>query len=1094
MAEAYPEDIATPMEEEEYLAEGNEEGAEVEEIAEVDAEIAEVERRAATEQLAQMGTDMTTDSFDELVFDSQSIDEIQQSWKMLVGMFPNSGACADALYTAIFDSAPSLQDLFTTPRAVQAMRFADALNNYIVNIGDPAALKTLVEAVAFAHMDKDVTRPRAAIIKDAILGFATAELGNSLSSTAAKAWTILLNYIGGAIMFVKANYSGRVALLRESWMQANRKGEEGAEKKEENQAESHGEEEGQEAKTEEETEKQKQAKSKVPTSYNEMFTFNAAVMGMGNRMWMREVLDVWENIVLNVANSKRLEEECDILMLRISKVVGTESVKLPEYKACMLSTLRGMLPKDWTSQHEVAWTWLWENVERLVNKNMGNPPKWEKALTNMYASLNEAQKYEIRGSIYEVFFATCPQGEDYFKQSTTYLHYIIDCIFVMTVKVYNDPVALVDEASGVGLRHVGYGVSTDLFVPYISCACDVAAAATPDAVAVESYSWSLGLIGRTVTRTILEGSTLVMKAINVNTKRSINLAVAQAPRGERAKWQLRIQVGTQSISPLMWAIDSGALESAYAILIDLSTFRADRDKYYYGVDDLFGRHPEIVHTLCTNAPTLLNVFFDGMIWRSRVIVNGQRRVNYYIKHLVQDEHGGFAKAISWVISLKDPRLACHTVISVLTDLMWNRVASWAFIQKKVWFLLTLAVYITSQSLQHRTDTNSQYALFVSRLFIYVFCLCVYAITHVSRSVKAYRRKNTRLFFGTFPVPVYLTNWQDALNLFLTIVLGLMAALEPLFLCLMSPDEPPKNKDDTIFVDDCSGVGDGRHTAYGFFACLAMLVQFVLVIDMAAFSNKVSAYTLVCGRMLSEVGLFCLALCTMILCFSAAICALKQDNKDFDNMLHSFGVLFEMVFRAYPFVDYEEIQDEPVVFIAIIAFLIIVVVFFINMLIGQLNCAYKSIYIDMVGYARLRRMDIVVEMLSSVSQKRWKRFIAAVAFDERIEFAAGDLGVAGGIAITEPGNLNPVSTEQINRFGGSTSPALPWPEDDAGDDNEEAKFEKLQKLLVKGLARLSKGSGNKGAAGGSASGGSAGGAGESGSAGVSGVSDGANEDA
>merc|ERR1719183_690644 len=115
--------------------------------------------------MAQMGTDMITDSFDELLFDAQSVDEIQQSWKMLVGMFPNSGACADALYTAIFDAAPSLQDLFTTPKAVQAMRFADALNGYIVNIADPPALKTLVEAVAFAHMDKEVTRPRAVIIK-----------------------------------------------------------------------------------------------------------------------------------------------------------------------------------------------------------------------------------------------------------------------------------------------------------------------------------------------------------------------------------------------------------------------------------------------------------------------------------------------------------------------------------------------------------------------------------------------------------------------------------------------------------------------------------------------------------------------------------------------------------------------------------------------------------------------------------------------------------------------------------------------------------------------------------------------------------------
>merc|ERR1712224_338278 len=70
-------------------------------------------------------------------------------------------------------------------------------------------------------------------------------------------------------------------------------------------------------------------------------------------------------------------------------------------------------------------------------------------------------------------------------------------------------------------------------------------------------------------------------------------------------------------------------------------------------------------------------------------------------------------------------------------------------------------------------------------------------------------------------------------------------------------------------------------------------------------------------------------------------------------------------------------------------------------------------------------------------------------------------------MTEPGNANPTTIDQINRYGGSTSPSLPWPEDDTGDDDVEAKFEKLQKLLVKALARLSKGAGagaGKGASG------------------------------
>jgi len=48
-------------------------------------------------------------------------------------------------------------------------------------------------------------------------------------------------------------------------------------------------------------------------------------------------------------------------------------------------------------------------------------------------------------------------------------------------------------------------------------------------------------------------------------------------------------------------------------------------------------------------PTLL----DGLIWRSRYAVEGKRRVNYYVKHLIEDSEGNFNQALKWVTQLKD---------------------------------------------------------------------------------------------------------------------------------------------------------------------------------------------------------------------------------------------------------------------------------------------------------------------------------------------------------------------------------------------------------------------------------------------------------
>ena len=42
------------------------------------------------------------------------------------------------------------------------------------------------------------------------------------------------------------------------------------------------------------------------------------------------------------------------------------------------------------------------------------------------------------------------------------------------------------------------------------------------------------------------------------------------------------------------------------------------DKYYYHVDDLFLRHPDVVKLICYEASDLLPVLLDGLIWRSRL--------------------------------------------------------------------------------------------------------------------------------------------------------------------------------------------------------------------------------------------------------------------------------------------------------------------------------------------------------------------------------------------------------------------------------------------------------------------------------------------
>merc|ERR1719277_241566 len=283
----------------------------------------------------------------------------------------------------------------------------------------------------------------------------------------------------------------------------------------------------------------------------------------------------------------------------------------------------------------------------MIKALMGKPAAQEQALGDLINSLDEKAQTIVRREVYSKFFALAPAGQDYFKQSTTRLHFIADKLVTMTLDMYRDPKRMVEDISALGLRHVGYGIPTDLFGPFVTACVQVIRTLTDDDKAEEAFRWSLSLISRILTRVINEGSTIVMKAINTNSAKGVRKAVGCAPRGKRAMWVLNVQVGTQSISPLLWAIETGSLEAAKGIISDLLTIRADRDRYYYGMDVLFERHPDIIRRLCVDAPALLPALLDGLVWRSRTTENGTRRVNYYIRHLIMDSAGNFSQAVEW---------------------------------------------------------------------------------------------------------------------------------------------------------------------------------------------------------------------------------------------------------------------------------------------------------------------------------------------------------------------------------------------------------------------------------------------------------------
>mmetsp|Transcript_105817 Transcript_105817/g.306087 ORF Transcript_105817/g.306087 Transcript_105817/m.306087 type:complete len:1164 (-) Transcript_105817:65-3556(-) len=1066
--------------------------------------------------------------FEELHVTKVVTEEVQRSWADFNQAVGSREAVSEAVFSTLYESMRSAQELFKSPRAMSALRFLNGLQTAIRLLEDPPALKNFAEVLGVQHLDIEVTEARVELFRDAFLDMLLAELGDDITLNAQIGWRVLLNYLGGVFIYVRVHYAERLHILSSSWTKATKRtaaaeGADGFHSEDPAAANISGDIEVPQpaeaehrmpwarnvsgasacstieaaqrvpwardtsgassasarssppqapkkmtwvrnfspasnastcASSQKDHALQDVTNSQIPTNFNDMFLFNAAVMGFNTQLWMLEVLASMDGIVSNVAKSQNLLEHCSVLVLRLSKYRG--SINLREYKTVMLSSLRSLVT-DWGSSHEFAWSWLWENVENLIRGMLGKPPMQEKALGAFLSSLDEQAVMHIRREVFAKFFLLQPTGQDYFKQSTTRLHFISDKVFAYTLEIFRAPREMVDDLSALGLRHVGYGIPTDLFPAFVDACAQVVREMAEDAAA-DAFAWSLSLIARILTRVIDEGSTIVMKAINVNSTSQLRKALDCAPRGQRAAWMLTIQVGTQSISPLLWAIEAGSIDAAKGILEDLLTIRADREQYYYGMDDLFHRHPDIIKRLCLDATALLPVLLDGLVWRSRTTEEGKRRVNYYIKHLLVDSEGFFAPALEWITETKDPALICHPILNIVMDRVWGEVAIPTFLFGKLWFLFTLVIFVLSESvlnhlkpIQHEGEDalvepiEVRASIFACRIFIYTFSMGQQFLYHTKCAMRDIRyRRFIRI--GPLHVPEYLSNVQEFSGFCLLCVLLLMLTMEPILYCLRH-----QNKGE-LLVWHCKEADQTREF-YAVLSAIATLLYAMLLSDLAVFSAKMSAFRLICGRLLSELGLFASATIFLTLTFACAASALEQANPDFAGIAKS-GVQFMRITLGMFSTHFDLLSEYPVLMVVGVIYVIISMIFMLNVLTAQIVCAYSLAYQDMLGYARLNRCMILVSTMEAVPQQRFQNFVRSLRLEEPLEFGEGDVGVPGGIQVREPACLNATTRDAILRFGGTTATSEPWPyHADANRVLTDAEhFEKLEKLMEKATKR------------------------------------------
>jgi len=771
-----------------------------------------------------------------------------------------------------------------------------------------------------------------------------------------------------------------------------------------------------------------------------------------------------ESLVPYIGNIDRVQEDCDVLMLTLAKY---GQVNLKEFRSVMFASLRSLLPTKWSNDHENAWAWFWTIVEKKVEENKQLPVYNHQCLKTFLARLDEETLADFKLKVFDSFFANCEESQLYLRAANKRLMYIMGRILTIMSDIYTKTHQAVIALSALGLLHAGHGVPEDLVRPFVAAFMGGIKENCPDESIHDGLWWTLDLIGRIFIRTLSEGSTPVIIAINRNTSKAMKLAVANYPRGEREVILLTVQVGTESMSPLIWAVEKGALESAREILNDLLTLRADRARYYYGMEMLFTRHSDIISLLCTKAPSLLPTVFDGLIWRSKNVKNGMRRANYYIASLLRGEDGQLTDSLLDLIKQGDPEIICHPTVVFQADLLWTRLCCLPWAMTKLWFCATLVVYVMAeQQAVASSDPLSQerFTTIICRAFLYIGSLGQLFAKHAYQTYRAVRQKQmTRIC--CLPVPKYvLQTRQELTEVALMLLLMCLLCCEPVLHCLAVSSE---------LLTNCCEHGEWQCNliqVYNRLATFPMVLYFVLTSELVHLNVSLSVFSVICSCLMWEFLLYVAVLAFFAAAFASAIACLPQalaadsvHERDFSSWPLAFESLLSSAFNVYGSDNYEQIAvaDEPMLKWFVMAFAACWHVYLMNLMVAQLCQRYNDIYHDARGNARLTRgINIYETSMPLISKKRWTAFVESLHLEEACELDEGDNGPRGAV----PTNEDPydylqypkVELDRVQRYGGLANPALPWPSlDEAVDDSAvgkltrmtQAKFEEMDRLMV-----------------------------------------------
>jgi len=270
----------------------------------------------------------------------------------------------------------------------------------------------------------------------------------------------------------------------------------------------------------------------IPDTFSGMVKINASMTG-ANLGYIEIMLDEFNNMVRDTCKLGQLQEQTDILALRIAKdVKGT--FKTSEFKVCMLAAMRSLIPQRWDTAHEKAWAWIWESIDTQLKLSLALPAKYEMPVNRFIKDqMDPATLGDIGLKVWYRMFVKEPKVEDVFKQSNERLKWIAVQAMLYSAEIYRDPTGMNTRMQQLGLKHIMFRVNPSYFSLFVQCIDEELRERIDDENVVNGINWSLTIIACILARTVEAGSSpLLIAALNNNVK-ALKAELQAQPRGKR---------------------------------------------------------------------------------------------------------------------------------------------------------------------------------------------------------------------------------------------------------------------------------------------------------------------------------------------------------------------------------------------------------------------------------------------------------------------------------------------------------------------------------------------------------------------------------